>query len=246
MSLRDYYYYPSPIAPEAPAPPSLTYLEKVLSTSPVAGWPMDDVSGNLADAVGSLDCVVSGTVTYQATGPVIAGEQQVAVIWPGNPNEGDAGDPGITSSSISVMAWFKFSTQAVFTYMFSRRTTGNNSWEIYYDPNTDNLVWRTTQTDGSVHGNVILPSTTYDDDAWHGIILTMQDGVAAHAYDDQSPVTSLASDTVFAGSWNFNTTAPIDIAHRGTSPEWVGGLCHLWLWDRLLDSTERTLLLTGV
>lgn len=246
MDLRSYYYHPSPFPAESPAPPTLTYLEKVLSTSPVAGWPMDDVSGNLADAVGSLDCVISGTPTYGATGPTIAGETQAAVLWPGNPTEGDADDPGITSSSISVMVWFKLVTQAQERHIASRRTTGNESWHLYWNPTRDGVTWRTVQTDGSTHADVILPSTTYDDDAWHGIILTMEDGVAALAYDDQSPVTAIASDTVFSGSWNFNTTAPIDIAHRGSAPEWIGGLCHLWLWDRLLDSTERTLLLTGV
>jgi hypothetical protein len=225
-----------------PAPVVQAYEDIVVATTPVAYYPMDEASGSLVDVIGGLNMTVTGSPTYQATGPTLMGTVQKAITWSGTGQHANAStDPGVTSADQSFMIWGQWTALAGTVHnLCSRFTTDPNASWRFFAVNTGEARFLTQQNATTTHGEANTSGQAYEDSVWRGFIGTFDGGVAMDLYDSDDPTTPVASDVAFAGVWNNAPAAsPLRIANQsGGTNLFAGSLCHFAFWDRLLTGTE--------
>lgn len=121
-----------------------SYASTIAGTTGLVGyWKTDEASGNLVDSGSNgITLTKSGTVVYQATGPVTSGSPNYAVDISGAAGYFDTAAAGgspldIANTGMSVEMWVKASgTPGTFKYLLSRQSsylmyTGNDG-RVYF------------------------------------------------------------------------------------------------------------------
>jgi len=142
------YYY------QSASPAATTYESLVLALGPEGYWPMDDSSGNLADATGNgWTATVSGSPSYSQTGPTINGVAQSAVDFATTSDYAtvsEAIDDGITTSDgMTISAWVNLDGAAA-GYIVSKFGP-DDSWALYRSAGASVNMYA-YQDDGSTLG----------------------------------------------------------------------------------------------
>jgi hypothetical protein len=221
-----------------------SYLSKILATSPLAYWPLNETSGEAAKNYGSglnIDGTYIGVDLAQAAGPdgvrvpffdgtndyVALPNVQLNTIWPWG-----EGSMSIWIKMRQASDWdnvtFRFAMAvrqqgaAVYAYQFSKRNVAN-SWRWQVNTNNSDLI-------------------IYDDAAawitWQHMLITWsvtnnrmrgyQNGVQVGA--DQAPVNA-GTPTISADYARIG-------ALQGVSYPWIGWLAHAAVWNKELTPAE--------
>lgn len=220
------------------------YASKVLATSPVAYWKMDEKSGNLVDATGNgWTATVTGSPTYGVSGPSVpattgidfSGTGQYATI---------SSSLGTPTDDMTVMAWFNLAGSSGNHDLISRGATDQYSWTLR--PQGGYPYATLYQSDGTTHATAGVDNGGSFGSTWHWMAMTWDDGATLTTYyDDLTPAT----DTSFAGSWHKASTASpaIGAINVDVTPAFLldGSVCHIAIWHRILTSGELTTMRTG-
>jgi len=231
----------------AAAPPAATYADIVAAMSPDAFWPLQDASGNFVDISGNgYDAAVTGSPTYENTGPTINGEATSAVGFSGTAQYGvasEAIDDGVTTSTgMTISLWFK--TSDTLANPVAKKAAGQYAFDIYLD-SSPNIELNTYQTDGASLSASAETSGTYGDDAWHHCVAWV-DATTNYIHitlDD----TETINNTSPAGTWNAESDSAFGIgAISNGNGAYAGDLAFVAYWQRALTSGERATLYSGV
>jgi hypothetical protein len=225
------------------------YRAKVLALSPLAYWPLDELSGSTADnaqGTAARDGSYSGVTLNSTAGP---GALNRAGLWDGANDHCDiysaslAGAFNGDEGTLSV--WFKVSAAGVWTdgttryfayigvdannYVYMRKNSGNNAYRVEY------------KAGGTAKAIAVVYSAT----SWTHLGLTWSaatDEVKLYQNGTKTGATgsslgtwagSPASTTTLIGAFNITPTSVMD-----------GYLAHVALWSSALTGPQMASLAT--
>jgi hypothetical protein len=241
------YYWESEAEEAAPPPPEpATYSEIILALTPTGYWDCQDASGNLVDSSGGgRNATASGSSTYLASGPTINGVAHSAVQFSGTSYFSIVGTFPNPSPARTISCWVYLpSTSSVAGNFVARIATNNREFSLKHASNGA-LQFNAYQSDGNT---VVATASDADLDGgtWKHILGWWDDS-------DQDVYTQIDGGTPVsaAGSTNIKTDSTraigIGATDSGTDPLRSGArIAHVAIWGRVLNSTERTQLATGV
>jgi hypothetical protein len=230
--------------PPPPPPPGADYQQLVLDLAPIGYWPLQEASGNAADATGNgwTATAQGASITYGVTGPTINGETFNAVTLPGS----SAGyftipdtmtDPATTGFTIS--AWIHCPTGAAFRPIFWWSQTGEGTFWLR-KTNADAGQVVTVDSAGAAHGAADASGIPNDSWVW-----------VAGRYDPGAGIlraycgTATADDTSFTGTWKRDGNPTCQVG-AGGGDYFDGELAHIAYWNAPLTDDQMTGLRTGV
>jgi hypothetical protein len=236
-------------------PKGLSYQGRVLSTGPIAYWPLNETSGTEAINYGSLGTAANGTLGAAGAAPTLG-----AIAAPGGglaPSFDGSNDTiNIYTAALntsfprtlgSMSIWWKVSAAGVWTdgtvntlyrcfvdasnYVILRKSATNNVVEFFYN------AGGTSET---------LTSTAYNNTSWNMMALTWTDAgdeVKWYNNGSQTGATQTGIGT-FSGNLSTLDTA-IGSAGTPASEVWSGNLAHAAIWNKVLTAAEIAALYSG-
>ncbi|MGD2077624.1 MAG: hypothetical protein PVH18_04545 [Chloroflexota bacterium] len=222
------------------------YINKILATSPIAYWPLNETSGTTINCLidSNQDGEYTGVTLNSSTGP----DGQPVGLWDGSNDEADvftATLAGNFNGAVGTIAiWAKVSGSGVWTDAAIRaigpRLLANSTNYVHiYKNSTDNqLVWiyDAAGTIESITKNPISPTD------WFHLALTWNKGadeVKAYYNGSQQGSTQTGLN-IFAGSL---TEANVG-SNNAPAVIWDGYLAHAAVWDSALTPAKIAALAT--
>lgn len=222
-----------------------SYASVVLTDSPVAFWPMQEASGDLADTVGGRTATKAGSggVTYAVDGPA-AGVK--AVEFDGSSGVGfSAADDDLWSAmNFTVEAW-AYLGSSFFSGQYARYLTGKHAGsgnsEFFVqveDTAGGRLTAQVSNTVETNWANKLLGSWGPPTESWHHIVMVLS-GSTVTLYVDGVSVGSSGSTS---GSRRGNSAGVFGIGHNPAvaSRSWKGRICMAAFYSTALSSGQVT------
>jgi len=214
-----------------PTPPSLF-------TGCVHYWPLNEVSGNNLDLVGSLP-LTRGIGVPQVAGPLDFAMQVNDAVAGWYCESANA--PSLWPSTGATWSWWEMSTITPGNYnavgQYSAYSNGNEavSWEPDFFGST--LDWKSDSAQKSLSINGAPPN----DVLWHNFVMRRSNNVVEF-WMDGSLIASKTPDLVGTVS----ASKPVVIGERtGTNPATPVNVSDLCIWDRALTDAEIITLYNG-
>lgn len=213
----------------------------VITDDIVSAWPMEDLSGNLADFVGS-NILTATSLTYQVTGKV-----NKAVSFNGSSSFASITNASQTGLNIgasddrSIAIWFK-NTGAIEQQLYCKPSDESNTitWEIVLDSGGGVQLF---MRDGSSNISHVISQGGYNDGNFH-LALAILDRASAQLrliVDNVEYAAGPQPSPADSSSLGDLTNAfDFIIGKRTSSTAFLNGVeDELIIWNRVLTATDR-------
>lgn len=222
------------------------YISAVLADSPEAFWPMQEASGNLADATGNghtaVDAGLGGTLTYRTDGPC---RQMYAIEFDGDSGFDVADDDAWSGPSLSIECICHKNALARATshdFLARKQHADRYSEWSLIGQTSDYWGGRIANTDDTAWCDAWGPPDL-DPCKWVHLAFTYDPTVDSRgtgtAYvNGTAIVTSVAGDRSNDRQSNGDGVLGIGYAPGWSSIGWLGRIAMMAFWDRTLTAGE--------
>lgn len=193
----------------------------------VAGWKLDESSGNAADVLSIVTLSNINSVTYGAgiinngVQPRNSGKKYLSASHNSVFNFG--------TGDFSISFWAKLLDTSLNSTENLIRHYSGGGWVVQFKSTNRQIYFFATSTGPATSVTNAIPNDT----DWHHYVFTRTGGVAKIYVDG---VDKTNSGTVGTGS--VNVTTPFYIGSNGTSEGFDGTVDEVYLWNRLLSGAE--------
>lgn len=222
----------------------LTYIDKVLSYSPIAYWPLNEISGTNADnaeGTAARDGTFARNVTTMGTSAGI-GDGNTAPDFDGANDAVDiysaSLDTALNTDEGTMMAWCKVSAWPGNNRMIMTLNKDNNDW-IFIREQGGNIIrfW----FDNTNMGTAFVSYGHGGSTNWICVASTWSVGGDAFKAYINGAQTGATQSGLVSKAWALNATLTQIGAYNDTpSSIWDGNLAHAAVWDSALTGPNIT------
>lgn len=195
----------------------------------VAGWNLDESSGNAADVLGAITLTNVGTAAY---GAGIIGNGIVSVNSPADYlTATHSATFNFGTGDFSISFWAKLNDTSLATTENIVRHYNGAGWVVQFKSTNRQIFFFATTTGPATSTTNAIPNDTN----WHFYTFT-RTGATAAIYVDNVDVTSSAT----VGSGTVNVTTDFYIGSNAGTEGFDGTIDAVYLWNKVLPSGERS------